>query len=171
MASDIFAKIGDIKGESLDDQHKDEIEVLSYSWGMTNIGSVVPGVGDRPVPGMGKARFQDLSIVHNVDKASPLLMQACATGARLQEATITLRKPLDAGSKDPAAAQQEFLVIKMNEVIITSVTQAGATDQPVPETVSLAFLKIDVEYKPQAPDAVPDAGIHFNYNLVANKIG
>ena len=34
MASDIFAKIGDIKGESLDDKHKDEIEVLSFSWGV-----------------------------------------------------------------------------------------------------------------------------------------
>ena len=29
MASDIFAKLGDIKGESLDSKHKDEIEVLS----------------------------------------------------------------------------------------------------------------------------------------------
>jgi type VI protein secretion system component Hcp len=28
-AADIFAKIGDIKGESIDDKHKDEIEVLS----------------------------------------------------------------------------------------------------------------------------------------------
>jgi hypothetical protein len=35
-ASDIFAKLGDIKGESMDDKHKDEIEVLSYSWGVTN---------------------------------------------------------------------------------------------------------------------------------------
>jgi hypothetical protein len=34
-ASDIFAKLGDIKGESMDDKHKDEIEVLSYSWGVT----------------------------------------------------------------------------------------------------------------------------------------
>ena len=36
MPSDIFAKIGDIKGESLDAKHKDEIEVLSFSWGVTN---------------------------------------------------------------------------------------------------------------------------------------
>ena len=34
--SDIFAKIGDIKGESTDSKHKDEIEVLSFSWGVTN---------------------------------------------------------------------------------------------------------------------------------------
>jgi type VI secretion system secreted protein Hcp len=29
MAMDIFAKLGDIKGESTDDKHKDEVEVLS----------------------------------------------------------------------------------------------------------------------------------------------
>ena len=76
MASDIFAKIGDIKGESLDDKHKDEIEVLSFSWGVTNTGVIAAGGGG----GAGKATFQDLSIVHKIDKASPLLMQACATG-------------------------------------------------------------------------------------------
>jgi hypothetical protein len=35
-ASDIFAKLGDIKGETLDDKHKDEIEVLNYNLGLTS---------------------------------------------------------------------------------------------------------------------------------------
>jgi hypothetical protein len=30
-ASDIFAKLGDIKGESIDDKHKDQIEILSIN--------------------------------------------------------------------------------------------------------------------------------------------
>ena len=50
MASDIFAKIGDIKGESPDDKHKDEIEVLSFSWGVANpanVGGGGGGGGDR----------------------------------------------------------------------------------------------------------------------------
>jgi len=159
MALDIFAKIGDIKGESLDDKHKDEIEVLSYSWGVTNPGSVGPPGGGG---GVARAHFQDLSIVHNVDRASPQLIQACASGIHLKDATITLRK---AGQ-----VQQEFLVIKMNDVLVTRVTQAGTRDQSVPETVSLAFAKIDVEYTPQAPDGVV-TGIHFKYDFVANKIG
>ena len=57
MASDIFAKLGDIKGESIDDKHKDEIEVLSFSWGVTNPGSVISIGGG----GVGKATFQDLT--------------------------------------------------------------------------------------------------------------
>jgi len=88
MAEDIFAKLGDIKGESLDDKHKDEIEVLSISWGLSNSGSMAHGSGG----GEGKASFSDLSFMHNVDKASPVLMQACALGTHLKDATITHRK-------------------------------------------------------------------------------
>jgi len=159
MASDIFAKIGDIKGESLDAKHKDEIEILSFSWGVTNSGSAATGSG----AGSGKATFQDLVVVHNIDKASPDLMRACATGTHLKEATITHRK---AGK-----GQQEFLVVKMNDVIITGVTHGGATGQPYSETVSLAFAKVDLEYKPQKPDGSLDASIHFKYDLKANKEG
>jgi len=88
MASDIFAKIGDIKGESLDAKHKDEIEVLSYSWGVSNAGSMAHGSGG----GEGKATFHDLSFVHKIDKSSPVLLQNCATGVHIKEATITDRK-------------------------------------------------------------------------------
>ncbi|MDX6401010.1 MAG: type secretion system secreted protein Hcp [Gaiellaceae bacterium] len=156
MASDIFAKLGDIKGESLDDKHKDEIEVLSWSWGVSNA-ITLAGTG----AGQGKAHFHDLSFTHKIDKASPVLMQACATGVHLKEATITHRK---AGK-----GQQEFFVIKMNDVLITALTDADSSDGPSSETVSLVFAKIDVEYRPQKADGSLDAGIHFKYDLKANK--
>jgi type VI secretion system secreted protein Hcp len=159
MAVDIFVKLGDIKGESLDSKHKDEIEVLSFSWGLTNSGSIGPGAGG----GAGKATFQDLSIVHRLDKASPLLMQACATGTHLKEATITHRK---AGK-----GQQEFLIVKMNDVIVTGVSHGGTTDQPASETVTLNFAKIELEYRPQKADGSIDAGVLFKYDLKSNKIG
>jgi type VI secretion system secreted protein Hcp len=157
MASDIFAKIGDIKGESLDDKHKDEIEVLSFSWGVTNTGSMASGSGG----GEGKATFHDLSFTHNVDKASPVLLQACATGVHMKEATITHRK---AGK-----GQQEFLIVKMNDVIITGVTHGGSGDGGHSENVSLAFAKVNVEYKPQKPDGSLDAGVHFKYDIKGQK--
>jgi type VI secretion system secreted protein Hcp len=160
MASDIFAKIGDIKGESLDAKHKDEIEVLSFSWGVTNTRAPAPGGGGG---GAGKATFQELSIVHNIDKASPKLMRVCATGTHLKEATITHRKS--------GMAQQGFLIVKMNDIIITSVTHGGASGEPAPETVTLAFAKVDFEYRPQKADGSLDVGIHFKYDLKANKEG
>jgi type VI secretion system secreted protein Hcp len=160
MASDIFAKLGDIKGESLDDKHKDEIEVLSFSWGVTNAGSMAAGSGG----GEGKSTFHDLSFVHKVDKASPVLMQACANGTHLKEATLTNRK---AGK-----GQQEFLVIKMNDVIITGVSHGGGGGADgLTENISMAFAKVAVEYKPQKADGSLDAGIHFKYDLKAQKEG
>jgi type VI secretion system secreted protein Hcp len=157
MAADIFAKIGDIKGESLDSKHKDEIEVLSFSWGVANPGSVTHGGGG----GAGKPTFQDLSIVHHIDKATPALLKACATGTHLKDATITHRK---AGK-----GQQEYLIVKLNDIIITAVSHGGTAGQLPDETVSLAFAKVDLEYKPQKPDGSLDAGIHFKYDLKTNK--
>jgi len=159
MASDIFAKIGDIKGESLDDKHKDEVEVLSWSWGVSQSGTMAHGGGG----GEGKASFNDFNFTHHIDKASPVLLKACATGEHIKEATITVRK---AGK-----GQQEFLIIKMNDIIITSVTHSGSSGQPSPEVVTLAFAKVDIEYKPQKADGSLDAGIHFKYDLKANKEG
>jgi len=152
MASDIFAKLGDIKGESLDAKHKDEIEVLSYSWGVSNAGSMGHGTGG----GEGRATFQDLSFVHAVDKASPVLMQACATGVHIKEGTIIHRK---AGK-----GQQEYLVVKMNDIIVTGVTHGGGGDGHS-ESVSLAFAKVSLEYKPQKPDGSLDAGVFFKYDI------
>jgi type VI secretion system secreted protein Hcp len=160
MASDIFAKLGDIKGESLDDKHKDEIEVLSISWGVSNSGSMAHGSGG----GEGKASFSDLSFMHNVDKASPVLMQACATGVHIKEATITHRKS--------GKGQQEYLIVKMNDVIVTSVQNSGSSGGGgTTESVSIAFAKVDLEYKPQKPDGSLDAGLHFKYDLKAQKEG
>jgi type VI secretion system secreted protein Hcp len=159
MASDIFAKIGDIKGESLDDKHKDEIEVLSFSWGVTNPAVISGGGGG----GAGKATFHDLSIVHNLDKASPLLLRACATGMHIKDAVITHRK---AGK-----GQQEYLIVKLNDVIITGVTHGGSPGQAISENVTLAFAKVDLEYKPQKADGSLDAGIHFKYDIKSNKEG
>jgi type VI secretion system secreted protein Hcp len=87
-------------------------------------------------------------------------MQACATGVHLKEATITHRK---AGK-----GQQEFLVIKMNDVIVTSISDGESGDDGV-ESVSLTFAKVDLEYRPQKADGSLDAGIHFKYDIKANK--
>jgi type VI secretion system secreted protein Hcp len=159
MALDIFAKIGDIKGESADDKHKDEIEVLSFSWGVTNAATIGGGGGG----GAGRATFHDLSFTHTIDKASPRLLQACATGTHLPEATITHRK---AGK-----GQQEFLVIKMNDIIITGVSLGDSSGGGTSENVTLAFAKVDLEYRAQNPNGTLEPGIHFKFDIKTNKEG
>jgi type VI secretion system secreted protein Hcp len=160
MASGIFAKIGNIKGESLDSKHKGEVELLSWSWGVAQSGTMAQGGGG----GEGKASFHDFNFTHHIDKASPVLLKACATGEHIKEATITVRK---AGK-----GQQEFLIIKMNDVIITSVDLSGTGDAPASAAhVALQFAKVDLEYKPQKADGSLDAGLHFKYDIKGNKEG
>src|SRR5215510_14266437 len=119
-----------------------EIEVLAFSWGVTNAANI----------GAGRATFHDLSFTHTIDKASPRLLEACATGAHLKEGTITRRK---AGK-----GQEEYLIIKMNDIIVTSVSLGDSSGGTGTENVSLAFAKVDLEYKPQKPDGSLEPGVH-----------
>ena len=160
MAASIFARIGTIKGESQDARHKNEIEVLSWTWGLSQSGTMAQGGGG----GAGKASFQDLNFIHHVDMASPLLMRACATGEHTRDATITVRKS--------GEGAQEYLVIKMTDVLVTSVsTSVSGEGGDAVEAIALAFAKVDLEYKPQKPDGSLAAGIHFKYDLKANTVG
>ena len=112
----------------------------------------------------GRRQFTPLKIVKRIDRASPLLMKACATGMHIKDATITHRKS--------GKGQTEYLVVKLNDIIITGVSHGGgAGGQPVSESVTMAFAKVDLEYRPQRADGSLDAGIHFKYDIKANKEG
>jgi type VI secretion system secreted protein Hcp len=159
MAGSIFARIGTIQGESQDVRHRDEIEVLSWSWGLSQSGEVAPGGGG----GEGKASLQDFTFVHYFDKASPVLMTACATGAHIENATITVRK----AGKD----EQEYLVIVMTDVLVRGVSTSGSEGDTAVESVTLAFAGVDLEYTPQLSDGSLDAGVHFRYDLEREQGG
>jgi len=160
MAADIFAKLGDIKGESIDSKHKDEVEVLSWSWGVSHAATGSPGGGGAS----GKASFTDFNFSHHIDKASPVLMQACATGVHIKDATVTVRK----AGKTPL----DFLIIKMSDVLVTGVSMSVAGDgSATAENVALQFAKVDLEYKALKQDGTLDAGIHFKFDIQGNKVG
>lgn len=159
MATEIFAKIGDIKGESTDTKHKDEIDVLSFAWGVSNPGPTGGGTGS----GAGKPLFQDLQIVHAIDNATPALLLACATRRHMPEVTISHRKS--------GANQQDFLIVKLSDVTIASVEQTGAEDHPYAETVTLKYTKVDLHYRRQRPDGALDAGQHFTFDLKTGQAG
>lgn len=144
MAVDMFLKLDTIKGESTDAKHKDEIEVLSFSWGVSK--SLEPGIKGAP-------RIADFHIVKNVDSASPLLFEAvCGTGP-VGDAVFTVRK---AGGD-----QLEFLKITFKDVIITSVAPAGSTgtDSVPMDQVSLQFDMAKMEVTRQDATGKPVATI------------
>ncbi len=160
MAISIFASIDTIQGESQDRDHRNEIDVLSWSWGVSQSGPAGRGSGR----GAGKPRFHDFNFSHHVDKASPVLMKTCATGKHLKNATFTVRKS--------GEHQQDYLIITMKDVLVTSVSMSvSAEGDATVEDVVLAFAKVDLEYKPQKPDGTLDPGIHFTYDIRANREG
>lgn len=152
MAVDMFIKVGDIKGESLGSGHKEEIDVLAWSWGMTQSGT----------SGGGKVSVQDLSFTKWVDKASPNLMKFCCSGKFYPEALLTVRR---AGDKP-----LEYIKIKMENVVITSVSTGGSGGEDrLTENVTLNFGKVKVEYQPQKDDGSADGGaIPMGWNIKEN---
>jgi len=114
---DAYLEIDGIKGESKDENHREAIEIQSFSWGVSNTGPFATGGGG----GSGKVSFQDLHFTTRISKASPQLLAACATGAHIPQAKLTCRK---AGSD---GASQQFMTITLEDVFLTSQKQTGLT--------------------------------------------
>ena len=156
MAVDYFLKIDGIEGDSSDAKQKGAIELQSFSGGETRQASHAGGGG-----GAGKVSMQDFHFVTTISKASPKLLLACASGQHLKHATLVARK----AGKD----QQEFLVYKFTDVLVSSYQTAGVDDLLPTDQVSLSFARIDIEYRPQRPDGSLDAPVKASWDLKANK--
>ncbi len=154
MAVDMFLKIESIKGESVDDKHKGEIEVIAWSWGAAQTGTMHSASGG----GAGKASVHDLSLTKHVDRATPILLKHCLAGIHIPEALLTVRK---AGGKP-----LEYVKMKMKEVLVSNLQTGGTgSDERLTETISLNFANVEFEYVPQKPDGSADASIPITWNI------
>ncbi|MEO6786140.1 MAG: type VI secretion system tube protein Hcp [Chthoniobacteraceae bacterium] len=160
MAVDMFMKIGDVKGESKDKKHSKSIDVLAWSWGVSNSGNAQVGGG----AGAGKVNVQDLSFTKYVDSSSCPLFLAASNGKHYKEALLTVRK----AGEHPV----EYLKIKMEEVLITSLSTGGSGGEDrLTENVSLNFAKVSVDYTPQKDDGSADTTIPYSWDIAANIKG
>lgn len=159
MAVDMFLKLGDIKGESRDQAHRDEIDITNWGWGLSQTGSMHSGTGG----GSCKADFANLNLTKPLDKSSPNLMMACATGKHYPEAKLVVRK---AGGASPV----EYLVITLKEVMVVSYsTRAETADDVLYDSIALNFATVDVSYQPQKADGAKDGGpVKFGWNIRQN---
>ena len=157
MAVDMFIKIDVIEGESADDTHAGEIDILSWSWGMSQSGTTHEGTGG----GAGKVNVQDLSFTHYVDKGSANLIKMCCNGKHIEEAVLTVRK---AGE-----AALEYMIITMKHGLVSSVSTGGSGGEDrLTENVTLNFAEFKFEYVPQLPDGTGDASVIVGWNIAAN---
>jgi type VI secretion system secreted protein Hcp len=158
-ASDFFLKIDGIEGESSDDKHKGSIDIEGWHWSESQMGGHANGGGG----GAGKVSLQDLSFTMKVNKASPKLLLACASGEHFKKAVLTCRK---AGKQG-----QEYLKFTLSDLLV-SAYQTGGNGQskviPV-DSISLNFARIEIEYRPQNADGSLGPPIKTGWDQKANK--
>lgn len=148
------AKQGPIKGEAQDDEHQDEIDVLSWSWGM-QARTPLSGAGASP-----KASLDDLKIVKKVDSASTGLMSAMRNNDEIKKAVLTVRK----SGETPL----EHFIITIEKGRITALEVDSSkfeSTSELSETLSLAFQKIGVQYVPQGEDGLPRGAMLFETEI------
>lgn len=154
--ADVFLKIEGIAGESVDDKHKGEIEIESFSWGVSNTGTSTGSGG-----GAGRAQFEDLTLVAATSSASPQLFGSTATGRHLKEALLTVRKAGEAGA--------EYYKVALEDVLVSSYHNVGGEGQVPIDQFSLSFGKIEVSYAPQKADGSLDTPITAGWDLKQGK--
>ena len=158
--SDFFLDLDGIEGESTDQDFKGKIEIDLFSFGVSNDGTMAKGGGG----GTGKANFQNVIIGKSLDKASPKLFKAAATGEHIKKAVISARKASGKGN------QYVYLTYTLEEVMVTGYsTTATEGEAIVRESVNLDFTRIKIEYKPQKADGTPEGAIPAGYDRGKNQ--
>lgn len=157
MAVDMFLELEGVKGESIDSKHKDKIDILAWSWGLSNSGTFHHGSGG----GAGKANFQDISITKYIDAASPNIMLFCANGKHFAKGKIIVRK----AGENPL----EYLTIEFEKVLVTSYSTGGSGgEERLTENITLNFAKVKTEYVTQTEKGGKGTPQAFAWDIAGN---
>jgi type VI secretion system secreted protein Hcp len=156
---DYFLKMDGVEGESTDEKHKNEIQVESFSFGATQTGTFAHGSGG----GAGKVQMQDFHFTQKVNKASPKLALACATGQHIKKAVLTARKA--------GGTQQDFYIVTFTDLLVSSyqVSGSGHGDTIPIDQISLNFAKIEWQYQMQSDTGNVGNPVRAGYDLKQNK--
>ncbi|MEA3213492.1 MAG: type secretion system secreted protein Hcp [Chthoniobacter sp.] len=155
----LFLKLEGLEGESVQPGHLKEIDALSFSFGTGQTGLTMAGGTASPA----KAQFSPLQVIKRPDKASPMLFLNCAIGKVIPTARITFRRT---NSGDP----QDFFILDLTNVLISSYQVSGAEDDPLTESIGLSYLAIKVTFRPTQNGQLGPP-ISTSFNVVRNKPG
>jgi len=157
MATDTHIKFDGVDGESDHKDHKGEIEVLSWSWGISNASGLAGGGS-----GKGKGTPGEFNFVHQYDKASPVLSKKCAQGAHFPSVGVTARKS--------GEGQKDFLKVTMKEVFITNVSPNGSQGGDMMESVGMSYGFIEFAYKAQDDKGRMTGEVKFGWNIKTTEV-
>lgn len=158
MAVDMFLKIKGVDGESIDKSHKGEIDVLSWSWGMSQSGTTHMGGGG----GSGKVSVNDISLTKYVDASTNALMFGCCKGTHFDQAVLVVRKA--------GGSPLEYIKLTMKEVIVSSLSTGGSGGEDrLTENLTLNFAEFKFEYQTQGTKGGKEGGARIAaWNIAEN---
>ena len=128
-------RAGKIKGEAAASDHADDIELSGWQWGL----SASSALGNTQAA--SRRSYTALTVTKRIDAATTPLMSALVSNDEVKEAKLTMRR---AGGE-----QEDFFIITLNDARVASVQHVADAEGGTTETVSIAFTKVEVEYRPQ----------------------
>lgn len=141
LFSGIYLEIEGVQGESTSPGHKGAVEVLSWSWGLSQTSSA--GAGGAA----GREKTGHVTLIKRVDKATPKLFERCAKGTHFPHAVVTMSR-FDG---------QTYLQYELLDVSLDSFKHGGDLDDDgMPDEViemtfggaKLTFTQYDAAGKP-----------------------
>jgi type VI secretion system secreted protein Hcp len=158
-----FLKLGDIKGESTDAKHKDQIDILSFTQSWINDANLNEGGA-----GAGKVQCGAVTLMKNIDKSSPLLLRGVATGVNHGTAVISFQGTTD--SLGRASAPADYYTITMGTVFIQELSQTDEKDpNRVFEKLVLKAQTYEFKYQPQNAKGVAIGDpVSFKWDCAGN---
>jgi type VI secretion system secreted protein Hcp len=157
MAVDYFLKLDGIQGESTDANHKDEIQIMSFSWGGSNVSSVA-GTGGS---GAGKVDLSDLSVMIYFDKSTPKFFKSMASGTHIKTGTLSAVKSGTDG--------KPYLKVDFKELFVSSLQISASSEIPT-VSVSFTYNEIKMDYSMQNEQGNLTSTGPVTYNLKENKL-
>ena len=158
MPLSIFLKIDGIAGEATAAGHAGEIMLQSFAWGSA-AGTTTAGAASGA--GAGKVSFQNATVTKSVDKASPLLFQALASGQRLAECVVTIEQ---------ADQPKQTIALTLSTCLIESISEVFEAAAPAShETIVIGFAKVKFEYTPQSATGSVEKPVTAGWDITTNK--
>jgi len=156
MAVDYYLKLDGVEGESADANFKNQIQIMSWSWGASQVSSVA-GTGGS---GAGKADLSDFTITTNFDKATPKFFKSIVTGQHIKTATMSAVKS--------GAEGKPYLKVDFKEMFVTSLQISASSEVPT-ISVSFTYNDIKIDYSTQNEEGNLTSTGPVSYNLKENK--
>lgn len=155
---DMYLCIDGIEGESQSEKHSNCIDVLAWSWGLSQSGTLHAGVGG----GAGKVAVQDISLTKWIDKSTPDLILSTANGKHLTKAELFTYK---CGGENPIP----YFDLLMEPVLVSSVSTGGSGGEDrLTENVTLNFQKVEWCYTTTDSKGSIDAEICNSWDIATN---